>query len=979
LKARFACALLVLVNPLAGPALARPDYAPDTPEPGSVEAIAAATTDPRFSNPWVAYVPESSSVPSPSDYLGHIAGAPGHLSRTAQVFGYLRALDAASPRVKVETIGRTEEGRDIILAIVADEEAMGRLEALRESTALLADSRRCDDACLERTLSRARPIYHLNGGLHSTEFGSPEMLMELAYRLAVSERPEIRLVRERLVVTLNPVAEPDGRDRAVDWYYRYLKGKTDYDSLPEGSPPFWGKYVFHDNNRDGHQRALALTRASQDYFLRWHPQVVHDLHESAPFLLSWTGTGPYSPHLDPTLVGEWHQMAFHEVRTLSALGMPGVWTWGAFSDGWGHFYADSVAINHNAVGRGYETFGTGSADTMDVRLDLRDEEYSMLAATRRDWYRPWPPPRSFRWSMRNNTNYMQTGVLAVLEYSARHADEMLRDFHVKGKRAVERGAVEPPYAYVIPEAQSDRARLAQLVNLVREHGIEVHRARAAFRLGQGKNEREYPAGTFVVRLDQPYRSYAMDLLDRQRYPAHTAPYVSYDDVSWSLSAHFGVEVARAEEARVREVPLEPVTTLVKYAGKVEGDGPVFLLRDAGQESLHTARHRLAKFRVEAAERPFSHGGAEYPAGSWILPAQRGLREALDSLAAELGLDFASAPEAPSVSRHPLDLPRLAVFSSWNDTQAAGWVRMIFDQARVPYAYVLDDEVKRGGLNERFDVILVPHTYQSFASVVQGIDPKDGPMPYTATKDFPTHGAPASSPDITGGLGYRGLANLKEFVERGGVLVTLGGASAVPLEGGFTRHIRRARAKNLHTPGIEIAARFARPTHPLAYGYDERTSVFREDFPLYETREADVGLVVLRWGIDPPKFYDPKTPEDGYWAEDAARVEAAERALEEQDKQEQNGAAGKREQRDGDKLVISGGMKGEGEISGRPALLDVPLGKGRLVIFNFDPIHRFLNRSDHRLVWNAVLNWNDLPLPPPNPAGSKPAGAVPAAR
>jgi len=200
---------------------------PDTPEPGSIEAIAAATTEERFSSPWVSYVPESATVPSPTDYLGHIVGAPGELSDTKQIYGYLRALAEASPRVRVETIGTTEEGRDIIAVIVADEPGMDQIDRLREATALLADPRRCDEACLENTLSYARPVYYLNGALHSTETGSPEMLMELAYRLAVSERPQIAEIREKLVVLINPVSEPDGRDRMAEWFYRYLKGKTD--------------------------------------------------------------------------------------------------------------------------------------------------------------------------------------------------------------------------------------------------------------------------------------------------------------------------------------------------------------------------------------------------------------------------------------------------------------------------------------------------------------------------------------------------------------------------------------------------------------------------------------------------------------------------------------------------------------------------------------------------------------------------------
>ena len=419
-------------------ALAAVAGAADTPEPGYREAIAAATTEPRFLSPWVADLPDHPTIPSPKDHLGHIAGAPGELSRTTKIYGYYRALAAASDRVKVEVIGKSEEGRDILLVFVGDAASLRDLDRFRADAAALADPRRTDEAAMERIVAGTKPLYMLHGGLHSTETGSPEMLMELAYRLAVSDAPHIQLIRDKVVVLINPVAEPDGRDRAVDWYYRHLKGRTDFDNLPPRSPPYWGKYVFHDNNRDGVQRKLALTRATQDAFLKWHPAVVHDLHESIPLLSIWTGTGPYNVNLDPIATTEWHAIAFHEVTNLTGFGMPGVWTYG-FGEGWAHIYADSVAINHNAIGRGYETFGNTTADTVERFLDPERERYTGKPVTEPDWYRTSPPPKKFKWSLRNNTNYMQTAVLSALQYTALHGQDMLRRFWRRGANAVKRG------------------------------------------------------------------------------------------------------------------------------------------------------------------------------------------------------------------------------------------------------------------------------------------------------------------------------------------------------------------------------------------------------------------------------------------------------------------------------------------------------------------------------------------------------------
>lgn len=596
-------------------------YAPDTAEAGSVEAIARFTTAPKYLSPWVAYVPESETVPSPGDYLGHVAGAAGELSRTSEIHGYFRELDRASDRVQVSVIGKTEEGRDILLVAIADEEGLRNLERYKETTAALADPRQTTPEEAEALIRTARPIYYFNAGLHSTETGSPEMVMELAYRLAVSEQPMIRDIRERLVVLINPVSEPDGRDKVVDWFYRYLKGKTDIDELPPRSPPYWGHYVFHDNNRDSHQKALQLTQAVHRMFYEYHPTVVHDLHESIPLLQTWNGTGPFNVNIDPILIDEWFAMSFAEITAMTTFGMPGVWTWG-FGEGWGHHYLDSVAVNHNSIGRGYETFGNATAETLDrVLRPSEEEDIAENPVTTQQWYRPLPPERNVRWSLRNNTNYMQTGCLAILEYSAKNADDLLRGFYRKGYNSWQKGLNEEPYGFAIPADQGDPRRVAELVHVLTGHRIEVGRATDEFEVEEG----EFPAGTFVVKLNQPYRNYAVDLLMPQEFPAETE-FTPYDDVSWALTAHYGVAAVPIADARIRDVDVDAVTGDYRPSGSVDGSGPAFLLEDTGQEALLAARLRLADFRIEIAERGFSAGRTDYPAGSWILPAQAGLGE-----------------------------------------------------------------------------------------------------------------------------------------------------------------------------------------------------------------------------------------------------------------------------------------------------------------------------------------------------------------
>jgi hypothetical protein len=901
----------------------------DVAELGSTEAIARFTSDPRFLSPWVAYVPDSKTVPSPTKFLGHVAGAPGELTSSGRIHAYFRALDAASPRVQVEVIGKTEEGREILLAAIADETGIRDLARLKSVTAALSDPRRTSLDEAERLVASGRPIYYVNAGLHADETGSPEMALELAYRLAVSEEPMIQAIRRSLVVLINPVSEPDGRDKTAEWFVRYLKGRTDYDTLPRQSPPYWGRYVYVDVNRDAHQKALEVTRAVHRMFHDYHPTVVHDLHEAIAFLMTWNGTGPYNPNLDPITTSEFLEMSFHEVTRLSALGMPGVWTW-KFGEGFGHHYLDSVAMNHNSLGRGYETWGNATAETMERVLDASD--------TTREWYRPWPPSRRFRWSMRDNTNYMQTALLAVLDYSARHAGDLLRSFHRKGHNSWRKGVEQAPFAYVIPEEQGDRRRVAQMVARLMDQGIEVGRATAPLTVGGA----QLPAGTYVLKLDQPYRNYAVDLMEPQVFPGD-AENLPYDDVSWALPVHYGVDVRRVDDREAaRAIGASPLREPPHPTGRVSGSGPVYLLKETGQEALLAARHRLSDFAVEIAEAPFASGGASYPAGSWVLPAKDGLGAALEAVAAELGLDFQSAAASPDVARHAAAVPRLGVWVPWADTDSIGWIRYTLDQQKVPYVYLRDEDLRAGGLRDRVDVVLYGQVRLDLQGQIHGIAPVAGPMPFTRTAEFPSHGAPAASDDITGGPGWAGLANLQRFVEEGGVLVTLGSGTALALDAGLARNVRRAEQNGVFTPGVELRATFLQASHPVAYGYPRVTSAFRTNLPVYDPPRrwlemsyctscldgpVDRRFVVMQWGTRP--------------------------------------LAGDEELGSGpdvepQPLVVSGGARGEKALEGRPAILDVPVGKGRVVAFNFNPMHRDLNRSDYRFLWNVILNWSGLP-------------------
>src|SRR5689334_16559016 len=443
------------------------------------------TTEPFFNSPLTDYLPASKTVPTPKVVLGDIAGAPGVLPYSHQVYDYMRRLEKATPRVKVFSIGKTEEGREMIAVAVANEKLIAGLDANRERLAKLADPRtiKLDDAEAEKLVAASTPIYYLTGTIHSPETGAPTALMELAYRLAVDDSAYIKAIRDNVITLITPIVEVDGRDRMVDIYKWHLA----HPGQQWPSLVYWGHYVAHDNNRDAMGLTLQLTKNVLNTFVGQKAQVLHDLHESVPYLYDNTvGDGPYNAWIDPILADEWQMLGWQNVSEMTKFGMPGVFTHGNF-DTWSPGYLMFVAALHNGISRLYETFGNGGADT--VERTLRPEEYA------RQWYKQNPPLPRTLWSQRNNNNYEQTGVLVSLHYFAQNGPLFLRNFYLKSKRAIQKPRIEGPAAYVLPADDRRPGAQADLLRILQKQGVEVSRATEAFTISLPVKKPQTPRTT----------------------------------------------------------------------------------------------------------------------------------------------------------------------------------------------------------------------------------------------------------------------------------------------------------------------------------------------------------------------------------------------------------------------------------------------------------------------------------------------------
>ena len=952
------------------------------------------TTAPYFTSPLVNYLPASSTVPTPEAVLGDIAGAPGVLPYAEDVYKYMRMLEKTSPRVKVFSIGMTEEGREMIAVAVSSPENLKNLDENRTRLAKLADPRtiKLDDAEADKLVAQAVPIYYITGTIHSPETGAPTALMELAYRLAVDESPYIGEIRDGMITLITPVVEVDGRDRMVDIYKWHLAHPKDF------YPPliYWGKYVAHDNNRDAMGVTLKLTENVLNTYVGWKAQVLHDLHESVPYLYDNTvGDGPYNAWVDPILTDEWQMIGSRNVADMTKFGMPGVFTHGDF-DTWSPGYLMFIAAMHNGISRLYETFGNGGADTQERTLD--PEEYS------RTWFRQNPPLPRTLWSQRDNNNYEQTGLLTSLHYFNENRRLFLKNFYLKAKRSVTKPAAEGPAAYVLPADDARPGLQAELLRVLQKQAVEISRAKPVFTVAlpvkkesksKKKEEakekeakekdaapaptsREFAAGSYIIRMDQPYSRIADALLDHQYWSPDDPQKTPYDDTGWTFGELFGVQVARVTDLKILDVAMERVTS-IHAPGGVKGDGAVFAVNSNAEPSLATLRYRMKDASVSAAEEQFESGGKKFNRGSFVI--RNAGRADLDRAAAELGLQVVALATAPSVKTHPVRSARVAFVHTWLSTQTEGWWRLALDDLKIPYDYISTQAIaKIGDLNAKYDVILFPPIgyFPGPTAIINGMPIAWGnPLPWKNTPETPNLvGKNDSTDDMRPGLGWDGLAKLQAFVQKGGVLLTATDTSRFATESGLVTGVSAQGSERMKIVGSVVGTRLVDGASPIAYGYEEKVAAYCDNGPIFslssiagargrrrlgnESHSRPTG----RGSADDPDFTvgrptvePPEEPTSEIW--EAPPVT---------DEQRRNGfriippANRARvifryaDQKD---LLISGLVEGGNEIAQHPAVVDVPSGKGHVVLFSINPVYRGETRGTYSMVLNTILNFDNL--------------------
>jgi hypothetical protein len=991
---RLACAV-ALVAASAGVgsrgmfAQAQPAGVAQKPDADYTARIKAATADPRILTELVDHMPASDKVPSPLKFLGYVPGEPGHMTYYKDIARYLAALDKASDRVTMFKIGVTDEGRDMFAVAVADEATIAQLDKYRQITARLTDPRTLSDAQAKPLIEAGKPIYFASGSIHSPETGSPEMLMELAYRLAVEESPFIQTIRNNLIFVFTPASEVDGREKQVDNFVAQQKG------LPAPSMVYWGKYAQHDNNRDGIGVGLRLTQVMLKTFLDWHPTVWHDLHESVTLLYTSTGTGPYNAVVDPIQINEWWLLAQTEILEMTKRGVPGVWTYNYY-DGWVPNYMFWIGVTHNSIGRFYETqsFGGGVNRPLPVQQS-------------REWYRPNPTPPDMIWGPRNNVNMQQSALLIALHTVAKNRDTFLENYYVKNKHTVERGRTQAPYAYVVPAHQRRVVEAADLMNLIRREGAEVHVASAAFSVGNT----QVAAGDYIVRMDQPYNAVVETLLGVQFYaPENPRP---YDDTGWAIPLVRNLKTARVDDKSILEKPMTLATADFNIAGQIAGSGRVLIVDHTTDNTLVTFRFQHAGVKMAAAEKEFDAAGHHFAAGAFVIPDAD--RTQLEPSIKTLGLSGWAVDAAPNVPMHDLDVPRIGYVHTWTSTQDEGWVRLAFDTFKVPYTYFAAPGLREGNLRAKYDVIVFPHAGQGGTGLITGGVQGTEPRPYKKTDVTPNVGTIDSTEDMRGSIGVDGLMELYKFVDQGGLLITEGATSTVFPEYKLTPSVTVETPDNLYVRGAVLKTVLGDRSSPVLYGYDQNTlAVYFNQAPVLRVG-AGGGFGGRGGGTNVPPVGNmqpnavqpslttldgpPPTPaaaggRGGRVGGTAPPVPAAPTT---EVTAEGTAAGAGRGGRGGGRggpgggtgpdataprvllsfpstandLLLSGLLIGGEALTGRAVAIDAPIGKGHVVMFANRPYWRWQTQGNFFLGFNAILNWNDLDAgrAPARPVGS----------
>jgi Zinc carboxypeptidase len=778
-----------------------------------------------------------SPLPTPASHFGHPIGVDRELLDWDRVISYFQSLAKSSDKIRVEELGKTAEGRPFIAATISSAATLGNLDHYREIQTKLADPRRTTPDEAAKLAIEGKTVVLITCSIHATEVASTHSAVQFVYNLLAQDTPKFRAILDNVIILLVPSQNPDGLDIVTRWYRKTLGTPYEGTSPPE----LYQKYVGHDNNRDWYIFSQPETRLTVARLLNaWHPQIVYDVHQqgsyaSRMFVPPWLN--PIDPNVDPALAQEGNYLGLGLAADLTAAGKKGVVT-NALYDFW------SPARHYMAYHAGIRILSEAASASLASPLTVRPDQIQTTGLGYSPRERSWnylEPWEGGTWRIGDIVDYQMIAFESLLYEAALRRTDLLRNFYAVGRRAVERTS---PYAFVIPRAQADPGSSRKMLETLSFGAVEIERSNDAFSAG-GKR---YPQGSYIIRMQQPYSSYAKTLLERQHYPdlrlyPGGPPQRPYDVTAQTLPLLMGVET-------------DTVDTPFSVAASLTKSFEFEPQRTLAAPDSDTWR---------AVNKIWS-GGA---------PIYRGVATG----------DFFAQPRQ-AVESAKIPRPRIALYRSYVPAIDEGWTRWLLEDFGFAYKNVLNSDIDAGDLRQRFDAMVFPD--EPASQIATGFEPGTMPKEYT------------------GGLSPKAVANLKTFAEQGGTLVFLNRSANYAVEHlhlDVKNVVAGVPNRDFYSPGSLLNVTLD-THHPLAYGLPENIAIWSEESPAWDVAPKSKDRVVARYTSD--------------------------------------------------HVLASGWLLGESYIEGRAAVVDVPLGQGRVVLFGLRPQYRAQSYQAFKLFFNSLV-------------------------
>lgn len=842
---------------------------------------------------------------SPQDYFGFTPGTDRMLFNYEELISYLQLLDENSPMLKMVEIGASPMGRKMYIAFISSEENIRNLDRLKEINRRLALDPGIPDIERDAMVGEGKVFFLATLSMHSSEVAPTQSAPLIAYDLLTTEDPQKKAWMKEVVYMMVPNHNPDGMDMIVEHYNKYKGTKYEGSSMPG----VYHKYVGHDNNRDFVILSQSDTRAiAAIYNKDWFPQVMVEKHQMGSSGVRYFVPPPHDPIAENIDAAIWSWIGLfgsNMMKDMTADGLSGIAQRYLFDDYWPG--STETCIWKNVIGMLTEAASVKTATPVYIEPNELRAGGKGLSEYEKSINMPFPWPGGW-WKLSDLIEYEISSTYSILRTAASNREEILRFRNDICRKEVEKGRTEAPYYYLMPAKQHDAGEMVRLVNLMKEHGVNVYRARDAFSIGTAS----ILPGDVVIPLAQPFRAFVKEMMEAQKFPLrHYTPggeiIRPYDITSWSLPLHNGVKAVELKD-------YEPLA--MQHLEEIQGQ---FMLREglindfqgmvftANNNESYLAAFKALElgFRVDRLTSELTYNRHVLPSGSFVIYGQS-RQDKLDELYRIVTVDPVYMAEKIAYESEPLKVPRIALVETNMHDMDAGWTRFLFDSYSLPYTVLKPDMFEKTDLAAAFDVVIFPSTSKDIL--------KEGK--YKSDRD--DYYIPDYPPEFLKGMGEKGMDNLMAFLDKGGIILSWG--SSVEL---FTGTLKlkgegepeefnlpvddiSSRLKDIYIPGSLVEV-ILKQDHPITYGMPEKTGVFYRGKPVFSTSL--------------PRFDMDRRVIGTFPDED---------------------------------ILLSGYAEGAEKLAEKSAIVWIRKGKGQLVLFVFNPQFRTSTAGNYKLLFNSIL-------------------------